>query len=151
MDIREQIQIWLDQAEEALIYRYNSMNLKASGNFERELNSNIAVSNGKYVAVINAPAYTGTLIHGRKAAMPPVDAIRQWIKDKNINVSDRESFAWAIAMKMKRDGIKVPNVRNDGTLVSGTFTQDRMNDLYKSINTVVIKDTTDKLKEIIKK
>lgn len=152
--LNELLEIWLQQAEEALVYRYNEMGLKASGNFEKNINSKLTVSDGKYVGVITAPDYIGALTNGIKPhyiSRSFIENLVEWIDAKGIRTDNAESFAWAIAKKQEKQGLLVPNVRNDGTLISGTFTNERMDALYKGINTVVIKGIGNHFKEIIKK
>lgn len=62
---------------------------------------------------IEAPAYVFQMEQGRSAGtMPPIKAIKQWIKDKNANAGTDipEEAAYAIAYVIKRDGIRVLTV-----------------------------------------
>ena len=71
--------------------------------------------------------------------MPPVSAIRQWIKDKNANAGTDipEEAAFAIAYVIKRDGIKVPNKYNGGGVASKILTPELVNRMVVEINRIV--------------
>lgn len=114
------IEKWAKETQDSIIAKYNDIGLRASGQFERELENDVTISDGKINVKFNAPEYAYNLIYGRRAGkMPPRDAILQWIDDKRI-VSDikKESLAYLIQRKIGQEGIKVPNQYNSGDLLS---------------------------------
>ena len=70
------------QIRNKVVKNYYAMRLNASGRFDRET---IVTDYGSGVK-IEAPAYVFQMEQGRSAGtMPPIKAIKQWIKDKNAN------------------------------------------------------------------
>lgn len=55
-----------------------------------------------------------------------VDAIKQWVKDKGLDIPP-----YAIAMKIQRDGIRVPNAYNPGGVLSEPLNIERVRGLLK--------------------
>ena len=105
------------QLREQVVKNYYAMRLNASGRFDKET---VVTDYGSGVK-IEAPAYVFQMEEGRDSgSMPPIKAIKQWIKDKNANAGTDipEEAAYAIAYVIKRDGIKVPNRFNKGGVVS---------------------------------
>ena len=71
--------------------------------------------------------------------MPPIKAIKQWIKDKNANAGTDipEEAAYAIAYVIKRDGIKVPNRFNKGGVVSTLLNDAAVKKLAVEVNKII--------------
>lgn len=100
-----------------IVANYYAMNLQASKRFANET---VVEEEGSHVRIVS-PSYVYQMEGGRAAGtMPPVSAIRQWIRDKNANAGTNipEEAAFAIAYTIKKEGIKVPNPFNDGGVVS---------------------------------
>lgn len=122
---------WTEERKAALINSYNQEGLKASGNWERELESEVKQEGSKIYVRINGAKYTEQLIRGRRpttsmtAGNPTLqEIIRQWIDDKGIepygNIS-KDSLSLVISEKIHRDGIKVPNKYNSGIFIDRVF------------------------------
>ena len=112
------------------------MRLNASGRFDRET---IVTDYGSGVK-IEAPAYVFQMEQGRSAGtMPPIKAIKQWIKDKNANAGTDipEEAAYAIAYVIKRDGIKVPNEHNEGGVASKILTPEMVQRITVEVSRIV--------------
>lgn len=115
----------VEQVKKEIFESYISKGLVASGEFGRELKVNDL---GNRVT-ITAPKHTIQMEQGRKAgSFPPVSAIKKWIRDKNQTAGTNipEEAAFAIAYVIKRDGIKVPNKFNSGTVVSDVLNEQRV-------------------------
>ena len=125
MSLEQDITKWLGDAEKALVNNYKSFGLRASGNWERELESKIEKSQFRIKASILGAKYTGAINEGRKANLKQDDqSIRafvgwagstfldKWVKDKGISVNP-----FAVAYKIAREGVKVPNKYNAGNFV----------------------------------
>jgi hypothetical protein len=153
MDIREQLQIWLKQSEELLAYNYNKSGLRSSGNFENSIDSTIIENNDKLTGIIYGASYVHQMVNGRKPGkFPPLDAIRNWVRQKGI-VSEKiseNSLVYLISRKIAKEGIKVPNFYNDGNLLTQTFTDERINELYKLVGKTILVNLKDDLSEKIK-
>ena len=77
---------------------------------------------------------------GRSAGtMPPIKAIKQWIKDKNANAGTDipEEAAYAIAYVIKRDGIRVPNRNNAGGVVSSLLNDAEVKRMTAEVNEII--------------
>lgn len=115
----------VEQIKKEIFESYISKGLVASGEFGRGLTVNDL---GNRVT-ITAPAHVYQMELGRKAGtFPPVSAIKKWIQDKNkmAGTNIPEEAAFAIAYVIKRDGIKVPNKFNSGTVVSDVLNEQRV-------------------------
>lgn len=119
-----------------IVANYYRMKLNASGEFDRETK---VVEDGKSIKIV-APAYIYQMEDGRRAGtMPPVSAIKKWIRDKNANAGTDipEEAAWAIAYAIKRDGIQVPNEFNTGGVASSILNPDMVKRLTVEVNRIV--------------
>ena len=119
-----------------IIAKYKSMNLQASGNFERGL----TVEDYGNGVRLTAPHYVYQMEQGRSAGKaPPLAAIKRWIADKNKNAGTDipEEAAYAIMLKIKQEGISVPNKFNAGGVVSSILTPELLSRLTEEINQIV--------------
>ena len=124
------------QLREQVVKNYYAMRLNASGRFDKET---IVTDYGAGVK-IEAPAYVFQMEEGRDSGrMPPIKAIKQWIKDKNANAGTDipEEAAYAIAYVIKRDGIKVPNRFNKGGVVSTLLNDAAVKKLAAEVNKII--------------
>lgn len=114
---------------------YNKMGLKASGNFERELK---VTDYGSGVR-LTAPLYVMNMENGRKPGKrPPMDVIKRWIRDKNKQGANiPEGAAFAIAKKIGKEGIKVPNQYNGGGVVSNIVTPQLVTRITEDIKQII--------------
>ena len=124
------------QLREQVVKNYYAMRLNASGRFDKET---VVTDYGSGVK-IEAPAYVFQMEEGRgSGSMPPIKAIKQWIKDKNANAGTDipEEAAYAIAYVIKRDGIKVPNRFNKGGVVSTLLNDAAVKKLAAEVNKII--------------
>jgi hypothetical protein len=54
--------------------------------------------------------------------------LKAWVKDKGLSISP-----FAVAWKIAKEGVKVPNPKNDGKLLDTIFTPDRIDSLIKIV------------------
>lgn len=119
-----------------IVANYYKMRLNASGEFAEKTR---VVEDGKGIRIV-APSYVYQMEGGRRAGtMPPVSAIRKWIRDKNANAGTDipEEAAWAIAYAIKRDGIRVPNGHNAGRVVSSILNPALIQRITVDINKII--------------
>lgn len=124
------------QIRDEIVSNYYDMKLNASGEFDHETQ----VEEYPLGVKIVSPAHIYQMEEGRRVGtMPPVSAIRQWIKDKNANAGTDipEEAAFAIAYVIKRDGIKVPNRYNDGGVASRILNPEMVKRIVVEINRIV--------------
>ena len=146
MTVQEKINIWLNDSKLALIQSYDSKNLRASGNWPNELEGKSEIGLTNYKVQMLGSAYTGVLENGRKpnANQSNIKAwvgwagstfLKDWVQRKGINASP-----YAVAYKIARKGITVPNQFNPGGLVSDVFKIERINKLISDIGFVILTD-----------
>lgn len=117
----------LDETKALLIQSYKSKGLKASGSFERGLEVKVRDDGRTIHGEIKSEGHAWFMEQGRKpnatqtaqAARSLGKVLEQWVKDKGINVNP-----YAAAWKIVREGTKVPNSRNTGTVFSDVLTED---------------------------
>lgn len=126
----------VEEAQRKIIENYNSMGLRASGRFERELN---VISEPNRVRLV-APAYSWFMENGRSAGKaPPREVILQWIRDKQLvfdGISDYQA-SYLICRKIAREGISVPNPYNSGGVISNILNDDFKRDLTSKVSSLV--------------
>lgn len=136
MEIRELVEHVMTDAKISVAKSYNDKGLKASGNFESKLRTEVTEEMFRVKGSLFGPAYGYFLERGRKPnANPSRGAVaflgkilEKWVVQKGISVNP-----YAAAYKIVHEGIKVPNRYNDGGVFSDTF-----NDTWK-------KNVTDQL------
>lgn len=149
MDLSNDIELWINNTEQALIQNYKNKKFKASGNWERSLNSTYKQEPSKINIQIEAAHYSYFMEKGRgktqggSAGAGGLKAIiLQWLIDKAIMPREpkvkRESLAFVIARKIHNEGVKIsPEKKN---VISGVLTDDCLNPLLESLKTATIKE-----------
>jgi hypothetical protein len=97
-----------------LTREYDAQGRRASGQWEKDLESKIERTTTGYRVQILGSYYSYWMEYGRNpsAKFPPIDAIRQWIDDKGIIAEgiSKNSLAFLIARKIAREGYKGKSV-----------------------------------------
>jgi hypothetical protein len=146
--VRETLERWMQERQDDLIANYESKGLKASGAFGRAVRHETSETQ----ATMYAPSYVGVMVNGRrpnKNQLPEAlrawvgwagsTFLRDWVRDKGIDLNP-----YAVAWKLAREGVQVPNAHNDGRLLEDAFTPSRYEELFSSISkSYVIKLTSD--------
>lgn len=148
MKQQEIIDKWLKGVKEDLIKEYNSLGLRASGNWEKELTTFSTDTR----AIIYGAKYTYQMENGRKPGKyPPRQAIEDWIDAKGLRYDiKKSSLAYLIQRKIAQKGIVVPNKYNRGGVISKVITIDRVNELINEIQLVNILQVSSQIIDIIK-
>ncbi len=141
MTIKQIVDTWLDEVKQDLITNYHKLGLKASGNWERQLETISEVKDLNIKAIVKGEKYTGAIEYGRRknrnqskealkawVGWAGSTFIAQWIKDKGLNLNP-----FAVSWKIARQGWIVPNPYNAGGLVSDAITNEKMNDLCRKL------------------
>lgn len=139
--LQQNISLWVNDVEKALVSEYISSGRKTSGNWAKQLTDEITVTETNINVKILGAQYTGAMVNGRKPntkqSKESIKAfvgwagstfLSDWVKQKGINANP-----YAIAYSIARDGVKVPNRYNDGKLLDNVFTEQRINDLIKLV------------------
>lgn len=137
-----------EELKKDLITAYNQKGMRASGNFEQQLE----VKEGNFKIELLGVDYGQQLELGRRGGkFPPINAIKQWIEDKGIasrlnGEITTSQLAFLIASKIAREGW---NREGYGgvELISSVITAERM---QKIIDKVGEKVTLQYTTEIIK-
>lgn len=128
---------YLERFKKDLIANYDRLGLRASGKFadslEYEINGNKLTMYGSHHSLF--------MESGRgSGGFPPLKAIEEWIEVKRglpaIFVEKKKQFAFIIARKIAREGIKVPNQYNEGKVISDVVTLYLGEYLYKLLDEV---------------
>lgn len=146
MTVQEKINGWLNESKKDLINNYNRLGLRASGQWEQDLETQSEINSNGYVVRILGSKYTGVLESGRKPNKNQSNIkawvgwagstfLKDWVQRKGINASP-----YAVAWKIAREGISVPNQYNAGGLVSDVMTRARIDKLIKDIGFVILGD-----------
>jgi hypothetical protein len=114
---------YLERFKQALIDNYDKLGLRASGKFAEGLEYQI--QNNKLVML--GALHSIFMEKGRgPGGFPPLKSIEEWIETKRglpaIFLEKKKQFAYIIARKIAKEGIKVPNENNAGNVVSDVVT-----------------------------
>ena len=141
--IEQKIKDWLNESKVYLIANYDRLGLRASGRWAQELETIYKQTSKGYNLQILGEQYTGVLETGRK---PNTDQdnirawvgwagstfLKKWVQNKGLLINP-----YAVAYKIAREGIEVPNQHNAGGLVSDVMTTERINKLLNDIGGVL--------------
>ena len=135
---------WAERTKQELIDNYKSMGLKASGAFEDGLSTETDESSTKIWTV----PHTWFMVEGRgRNSSQDKDKVKKWVgwagstflkkwvDDKGLDISP-----FAVAYKIAREGIRVPNQYNDGTLISSVINDNSIERLLSDMGIYVITD-----------
>lgn len=146
MSAIDQIYKWLGESRNDLVKEYQSRGHEASGNWGKSLNTEAKERSGGYVATIYGEAYTGIMETGRMpnkrqdteslrawVGFAGSTFLKKWVEQKQIQLNP-----YAIAWKIAREGVKVPNPYNKGDLVASVITRERINELLQNLTAYMI-------------
>lgn len=123
---------YLERLRLKLIAKYIELGLRASGDYEQELEP--VVDGDKMIML--AAFHSQFMEHGREPGkFPPRKAIEDWIDSKSSLPAEfrekKSQFAFLIARKIAKEGIKVPNEYNQGEVISSVVNDFLANDLQE--------------------
>ena len=135
---------WAERTKQELIDNYKSMGLKASGAFEDGLSTETDESSAKIWTV----PHTWFMVEGRGinssqdkdkvkkwVGWAGSTFLKKWVDDKGLDISP-----FAVAYKIAREGIRVPNQYNDGTLISSVINDNSIERLLSDMGVFTIKE-----------
>lgn len=135
---------WSERTKQELIDKYKSMGLKASGAFEDGLTTETDENSTKIWTV----PHTWYMVNGRNQNIKQDKEsikkwvgwagstfLKKWVEDKGLDISP-----FAVAYKIARQGISVPNRYNDGTLISSVINDNSISGLLSQMGIYIIKD-----------
>ena len=146
--IDEIVTNWLNDCQADLVDNYNKIGVRASGNWEQELETYNRVQPFNIVAGIKGAPYTQFPSNGRNPNKNQSEEairkwvgwagstfIKKWVEDKGLDLSP-----YAVAAKIAKKGWEVPNRFNPGGLVDGVITDTRIKLLTDNIIGGMIKE-----------
>lgn len=125
---------YLEKLRLKLIAKYDELGLRASSKYERELEEEV-----KGDKLIMWGAFHAQFMeNGRESGkFPPRKAIEDWIETKSGLPSEfkerKSQFAFLIARKIAKEGVKVPNHYNKGQVVSSVVNDFLANDIAEML------------------
>lgn len=139
MSLEQKITVALDNGVNDLKKSYTGKGLRASGNFERSLETFYKETNNGFKFGILGANYADIMQNGRLPNKNK-DSLKKfvgwagstfladWVKDKGLNISP-----FAVAWKIAREGIKVPNRFNPGGVISDVINDSFVEEFRKII------------------
>ncbi len=130
------VEQFLESVKNRVIANYDKLGLRASGRYARELRIE------KYAGGmrLTAPTYGYFMENGRAAGKaPPRDVIIKWIEDKQLQYQgiSKESLAYLICRKIKREGIKVPNRYNSGGVITDVVNESLVEEAKEAFGSAI--------------
>lgn len=149
MSLKGEIRRWSAIRKKELIASYNRKGFRASGQWERDLESKETVTPNRINVKLLGSDYTRYMINGRGptqnsgTAQPSLQQIiRQWIDDKGIKPRGdmtKTQLSWAIATKIHKKGTRKPTPARR-RLLSDVFTDKATDDLFEIIRNFTIQE-----------
>ena len=131
---------WTPKLEKALVDSYIKEGLKASGKWEKSLHTTVITTATGYKITSYAANHHEFMVNGRGAnkkqskedirkwvGWAGSTILKDWVKDKGLKINP-----YAVAYKIAREGINVPNRFNQGDFVEKAITPSLLNDLTKA-------------------
>lgn len=143
-EVVEIVQEELDDLVRDLQKRHQELGMKASGNWLRQLETEVYSVGSRYVGRVLGTFYTYFLVNGRKPGKrPPSKVIEKWIRVKGItpkgNITVKQ-LAFLIARKIGEFGTKY--YRQGGTdLISSVVTPARIEKIISRVVEAYEKET----------
>lgn len=142
--IQQILNDWSERTKQELISTYRKKGLKTSGSFENGLTTDTTENRTQIWTV----PHTWYMVNGRgKNSSQDKEAVRKWVgwagstflkkwvEDKGLDISP-----FAVAYKIARQGIRVPNEKNDGRLISEVINDNSISGLLSQMGIYIIKD-----------
>jgi hypothetical protein len=116
---------------------YESLGLRASGRWGRSLQTVVTDETYGFRGLIKGLDYTNQMVRGRGPNQNQSRGmiafmyvkILEWMQVKGIS----DLNPWLVAQKIVREGIKVPNRHNPGTVISDVINDQWLEDINKKI------------------
>lgn len=157
MTIKDRIEDALNVMQRDLVANYDKLGLRSSGKWATDLENFYSEETTGYKFGILGAKYTGVLQSGRiPNKNQDKETLRKWVgwagstfladwvENKGLSISP-----FAVAWKIAREGIKVPNSFNQGGLVSDVINDDSINKFADIIKFSIIENARSEVKNIL--
>jgi hypothetical protein len=142
--IEKVVDRWLDDTQVALIANYDRLGLRASGKYADSLEPFSTFTESNARIGILAAKHSEYMQQGRLpndnqdpesirkwVGWAGSTFLKDWVEDKGLSINP-----YAVAYKIAREGVKVPNPNNSGGVVSDVVTRQRISELFKEIGLI---------------
>lgn len=128
----------LEKLKNDLIDKHNELKMRASGDWEQTLEVEVKQSTGGLKGIIKGLDYSTYMQRGRAGgAMPPLQAIEQWIINKGLKpLEDKmktSSLAFLIARKIAREGTKRFQAGGTPPFIEAVITPERVQQIVDKV------------------
>jgi hypothetical protein len=147
MEVEQAVNDWITPLRADMVDSYISKGLKASGKYERDLEFRSVVSNSKVNITILGSDHTYYMENGRgpnKDQSPESirawvgwagsTFLKKWVADKGLTTLSPYAVAWKIARK----GIEVPNTNNPGGVVTDVLNKEKIAELIETVGAAYV-------------
>lgn len=155
--IEQIVKDWVKGKERALIKNYDEKGLRSSGNWANDLESVFSVSKTQINVKFLGSYYSEWLEEPGRAPNKNQDPValrafvgwagstwlKDWVERKGIGANP-----YAIAWKIAREGVPVPNENNPGGLISDILNLEAVQELAKLVGDYYINEIRTDLKQI---
>ncbi len=122
---------------EKLIAKYDELGLRASGLYAEELEYEV----DRTTLIIWGAFHSQFMESGRRAGgRPPIPSIIRWIETKKglppSMLRDKRRVAFAIANKIAKEGIDVPNQYNRGEVITMVVNEFLAKDIFNMLDDI---------------
>lgn len=150
MSAEEILKIEFDKLRADIIARYDALGLRASGQFEKDLQNKTTGLTGLLVG----SHYTEQLVNGRPPGKyPPIDIIREWVEKKPIQIIGERisvsSLAFLIARKIAREGTEIYK-KGGSDLISSVITPERVQSIIDKVTRFNVQQFSTEVSNIFK-
>lgn len=144
-----------DDTRKRLVDSYEKSGRKASGTWEKELESLYEDLGDTVVFKVIGMRYTGALLSpGRRAnkkksrgeVLKLYPIAKQWAEDKGININP-----FAVAYKWVYKGISVPNAYNDGQFIDNVINASWVDETARKVGFGIVEDFKSDILERLRK
>lgn len=156
MSVKLKIEAALVDLQRELVLNYDRLGLRASGNWANELENIYNETGSGYSFGILGANYTDVLQSGRRKNTKQTKEslrswvgwagstfLKDWVENKGLQISP-----FAVAWKIAREGVKVPNAFNKGGLVTDVINEQSVEKFSEIIRFDVIESISSEVKGV---
>lgn len=156
MSVRTKIDAALIDLQRELVLNYDKLGLRASGKWANELENFYNETGNGYRFGILGASYSDIMENGRRpnkkqnkeslrkwVGWAGSTFLKDWVDNKGLTISP-----FAVAWKIAREGVKVPNAFNSGGLVTDVINEQSVEQFAEIIRFDVIESISSEVKGV---